>query len=398
MSRGVEIAMSKGYKIEHLIHTSSEITIVWDDGHESVFPSIWLLHACSCDRCGTSETGVRSVRLTEQPTRPDIVDASISTNGIAIDWGGNHRSEFEAIWLRGHCLSDKERRKRKPAPRPWGEELSNDLPYMDYNTVSSDPDAHLEFLETLRDKGVVLLRSVPPERERTEEIAGLVGKLRMTNYGIFELEAKPNPEISGDMAVALELHSDEPYRIEMPGITFFHVLQQSDAGGDSTMADGIWLAKTLKEREPEAYGILSNVPARHNRTLQEGRAFDVQAPVFSHDYLGQVTGIRVNDRGMAPVDCAVEMVEPFYDALRKLLTLIYSGEGRVTVKLQPGEMMVFNNQRLLHGREAFDPSRSHRHVRSCHVDLDEFHSRLRVAYHERGRVEAWMNLNANAPT
>ena len=33
-------------------------------------------------------------------------------------------------------------------------------------------------------------------------------------------------------------------------------------------------------------------------------------------------------------------------------------------------MTVFNNQRLLHNREGFDPARSYRHVRSCHVDLD----------------------------
>jgi gamma-butyrobetaine dioxygenase len=218
----------------------------------------------------------------------------------------------------------------------------------------------------------------------------------MTNYGIFELESKPKPEIVGDMAVALELHTDEPYRIEPPAITFFHVLAQSDAGGESTMADGLWLAEALRARDPQAFETLCAVPARHNRTLKEGRAFDVAAPIFPRDDLGRVTGIRLNDRGMAPVDCAQEMVEPFYDALRTLLAMIYAGEGRVTVKLQPGEMMVFNNQRLLHGRTGFDPARSHRHVRSCHVDLDEFHSRLRVAYRARNSPEAWRPMTSAA--
>ncbi|KUJ76884.1 hypothetical protein AVO45_10345 [Ruegeria marisrubri] len=274
--------------------------------------------------------------------------------------------------------------------------MADRLTYFSYTDVASDSDCHLAFLETLRDDGVLILKDVPASRERTEEIAGLVGRLHLTNYGIFELESKPKPEIAGDMAIALELHTDEPYRIEIPAITFFHVLKQSDAGGDSTMADGLWLAKRLEEKNPRAFEILKTVKARHNRTLKEGRAFDVQAPIFPTDSYGRVTGLRINDRGMAPVDCPVDLVEPFYDALRELLEMIYSGEGRVTVKLQEGEMMVFNNQRLLHGREGFDPARSHRHVRSCHVDLDEFHSRLRVAYRARGRLEAWRHMSSMA--
>jgi len=374
----------------------ARLALRWADGRESQFPSIWLLHACTCPACGTSETGVRHVRLTEHPARPEISAARLCDDAVEVDWGDGHVSRFDPVWLRAHCLSDAERRRRRPAPRPWGAELADALPRMDYATVASAADAHLAFLETLRDTGVVLLGDVPTDRARTEEIAGLVGKLRTTNYGIFELELKPKPEIAGDMAIALELHTDEPYRIEPPAITFFHVLAQSDAGGDSTMADGLWLARTLADRDPDAFETLATVPARHHRTLAEGRAFDVAAPIFPRDEFGRVTGIRLNDRGMAPVDCALDRVEPFYDALRKLLEMIYAGEGRVTVKLQPGEMMVFNNQRLLHGRTGYDPARSHRHVRSCHVDLDEFHSRLRVAYRVRNHPDAWRPMSSAA--
>jgi len=52
-------------------------------------------------------------------------------------------------------------------------------------------------------------------------------------------------------------------------------------------------------------------------------------------------------------------------------------------------MLVFNNQRLMHGRSAFDPNSGNRHVRSCHVDLDEFHSGLRMAYQKAGSDKCW---------
>ena len=382
--------------IRNIEFTPDRLFVQWGDGHQSEFPSIWLLHACDCAQCGPSETGVRHIRLTQQSSRPEIVSVTRANGNAQVDWGNGHVSIFAPVWLRGHCLSKQERLRRQPAAEPWGAEMADRLTYLLYADVASDPDCHLTFLETLRDDGVLILKDVPVSRDRTEEIAGLVGKLHLTNYGIFELESKPRPEIAGDMAIALELHTDEPYRIEIPAITFFHVLKQSDAGGDSTMADGLWLAKRLEEKNSEAFEILKTIKARHNRTLKEGRAFEIQAPIFPTDSYGRVSGIRVNDRGMAPVDCAIEFVEPFYDALRELLELIYSGEGRVTVKLKEGEMMVFNNQRLLHGREGFDPSRSHRHVRSCHVDLDEFHSRLRVAYRERNDLEAWRFMTSMA--
>ena len=63
------------------------------------------------------------------------------------------------------------------------------------------------------------------------------------------------------------------------------------------------------------------------------------------------------------------MTELFYDALRPLMKMIYSAEETVKFRIKTGEMLIFNNHRLLHGRTGFDPS-SGRHVRLVHVDLD----------------------------
>jgi alpha-ketoglutarate-dependent taurine dioxygenase len=100
--------------------------------------------------------------------------------------------------------------------------------------------------------------------------------------------------------------------------------------------------------------------------------------------------VRLLDRAMAPVDCPFDQVAGFYDALRELLSLSYGGEGLIEFKLQAGEMLVFNNQRLMHGRTGFDASNSPRHIRSCHVDLDEFYSRLRIIYARRQDARRWM--------
>ena len=95
------------------------------------------------------------------------------------------------------------------------------------------------------------------------------------------------------------------------------------------------------------------------------------------------------------MDADPDNTELFYDALRPLMKMIYSAEETVTFKIKTGEMLIFNNHRLLHGRTGFDPS-SDRHVRIVHVDLDEFHSRLRVSLRRSNNPDEWMFLGPGA--
>jgi gamma-butyrobetaine dioxygenase len=51
---------------------------------------------------------------------------------------------------------------------------------------------------------------------------------------------------------------------------------------------------------------------------------------------------------------------------------------RLNLKMDTGDMLVFDNRRVLHGREAFDPNSGQRHLHGCYVDRVEFDSRLRL--------------------
>ena len=50
-------------------------------------------------------------------------------------------------------------------------------------------------------------------------------------------------------------------------------------------------------------------------------------------------------------------------------------------RLQPGDLVVFNNRRVFHGRTQFDPASGARHLRGSYVDLDAFRDRWRVLAH-----------------
>ena len=57
--------------------------------------------------------------------------------------------------------------------------------------------------------------------------------------------------------------------------------------------------------------------------------------------------------------------------------------------LTPGQAIIYDNQRVLHGQTAFGPEGGRRHLRLCTIDRDQFHSRLRRLreQHERAGVD-----------
>jgi hypothetical protein len=52
----------------------------------------------------------------------------------------------------------------------------------------------------------------------------------------------------------------------------------------------------------------------------------------------------------------------------------------------------------MHGRLAFDPNRKFRHLRSCHIDRDQVHSRLRLLAAAFAPEEADLVLPAGMST
>jgi hypothetical protein len=51
---------------------------------------------------------------------------------------------------------------------------------------------------------------------------------------------------------------------------------------------------------------------------------------------------------------------------------------QVVLKIQPGDVVVFNNRRMLHGRNSFStttPGPIGRHLEGCYVNIDEFKNR-----------------------
>ena len=57
-------------------------------------------------------------------------------------------------------------------------------------------------------------------------------------------------------------------------------------------------------------------------------------------------------------------------------SLIHDKKFTVKFSLQAGDILCFDNRRVLHGRTSFDPNSGQRHLQGYYMDRDEISGRL----------------------
>jgi gamma-butyrobetaine dioxygenase len=354
-----------------------EVVVRWRDGAHSRFHALFLR-----DNCPTGLHPKTRERLWDW----DEIDAGVRalTGAIADDglleiaFSDGHASRFDPAWLRRHRYDDAGRAERRPAPVLWDATIAEAAPWFDARAVLDDDAALLQFLLAVRDTGFALLHHMPHRGKACEEIAHRVAFTRETNFGIgFDVISKPDPNNQAYTHDALLAHTDLANREMPPGVQFLHCLEFQAAGGESTLVDGFHAAEQLRAADADAFDLLTRVPVAYRFHDTD---WDVRwrAPVIALDPEGGYHEVRYNPGIGAPFDVAPDLVKPLYAALGQLAKRLKDPANRLSFKLKPGDMMVFNNRRVLHGREAFDPNTGPRHLQGCYVDLDEWHSRIRV--------------------
>ena len=104
----------------------------------------------------------------------------------------------------------------------------------------------------------------------------------------------------------------------------------------------------------------------------------IHKPVITLDHAGAIQEIRFNAHLVDLIDLPLETVDAWYRAYRAFMRLTRDPAFRLSFRMAAGEMTAFDNRRILHGREAFNPATGNRHLHGCYVDRVEFDSRMRM--------------------
>jgi len=361
------------------------LQIDWGDGHQSRFHPIWLRHQCECEHCGTPVNAVRALRLHHIPDDISIKHCELDHQTIKTIWSEKgHLSQYNARWLRDHCYSERERKARKHQPILWDSSITENSPVFDFRDAEANSSTRLTMLETVADYGFCKIENLPVEPAQSHRLINLVGVQRQTHFGSYTLSKKPSVNNVGDITHELPPHSDETYRTSTIGITVFQVMRPSSDGGHSTLMDGFEAARRLQEQFPDDYTRLTRLPIftqRYDPDHADGelpRWYQCRLPMIQLDADGDISGVRINERQISPIDLPASQIDDCYRAIRRLMSIVYNPDLLISFALKTGEGLLINNQRLLHGRTAFEAEKPGRSMLTSSVDLEDFYSNLRV--------------------
>lgn len=355
----------------------------WQDGTVDRLPAVWLRDNGQDAATRHPGNGQRLLTIHDIPPDIRIASAILTENG---DLDLVFAPDGHATRLAGEWLRRTLHRAPPPGPALW--DASHRIVRGHWPAVAAEAGALRDWLAAVAEDGVALLTDVPCSDGAVEQVIARFGYVRETNYGrIFDVRSEIDPSNLAYTGLGLQVHTDNPYRDPVPGLQLLHCLASSAEGGDSIVVDGFMAAERLKEADWEAFAWLARTPVPFRYAGPEVE-LAAMAPIIALGLEGGPVEIRFNNRSLGTPVLAPAAIGPWYAAYRAFARLLDSADLQVVFKLSPGELLIVDNRRILHGRTAYSARAGERHLQGAYADRDGLLSTLAVLRRRQGSGEA----------
>lgn len=369
--------MADGAAMPDVAVTAEGTSLVARFADGAVLPihPLWLRERCR-------DAASLDARTEQRLYNPSDLDPAIAISDIAdlragvfdISFTDGHSARFTAADIGAEICGGAG--DTAPAPVRWNATAA--APRTIDWRACADEAIQLAALHDFLVHGYIILNHVASRPGAVLDVARCFGFPRETNFGLlFDVRSVPEANDLAYTSLALDPHTDNPYRAPVPGIQLLHCLTNGTPGGLSTLVDGLAVAEALRTEAPALFDVLAATSVRF-RYVDAETELIASAPLIELDADRRFSAIHYSPR----LDC-VPLLPPgtlqiFYEARRRLDRMLKSDAFERRFRLDDGYLMMFDNRRLLHGRTGFDPTAGLRHLQGCYIDADGPRSRYRV--------------------
>ncbi|KAK4187663.1 hypothetical protein QBC35DRAFT_498256 [Podospora australis] len=334
---------------------------------------LWLRDACNCSRCVDPHSGQKTFATTKLIYRPSITKAELDTDGnLTVHWIGDvlskdNNGHHVSLWTREElalaCANGRPRIQLHPPVQRtlWDQKTmqamlddgSCRVDYADWMREDGSSEAFWRAFETLCRTGLIMVQGVPSDEKSVERIASRIGQLQHTFYGwTWDVKNKPQAENVAYTNQFLGLHQDLQYHNPIPRLQLLHCLANECDGGESLFSDGLLAAAEIERKHLKIYQILKNTNVEYGYE-KGGHHYAASRPVIgTHNRV-----YRESIHWAPPFQTTFRTNDPYLPAWVNAANVfqrsIEAPDRVLQVKLQEGECVIFDNHRVLHGRNEF---------------------------------------------
>ena len=342
------------------------------------FHAIWLRDNAQDDETRDQINGQRLIALKEIPSETWVSDARVEADSLVITFKPENKViRYDFDWLMENNYDEVKNLKRgwiSQDHETWDSDLAY-VPSCDFDKLIKRNKLTLKWLADVRKYGFGKITNGPITEGALFKVIELFGYVRETNYGKhFEVRTEVNPSNLAFTGLALQAHTDNPYRDPVPTLQLLYCLESSAAGGENMLVDGFKAITRLREENEEYFDLLSNYSARFEYKNNKDVHLKSRRPIIELSSNGELLAIRFNNRSMSAVnDVPFDKMENWYSAYRRLGEIIDDPNMEITFRLNPGEAFIVDNTRVLHARKGYSGT-GKRWLQGCYSDKDGLNS------------------------
>lgn len=291
---------------------------------------------------------------------------------VAVTWS----EAPEQTWISQHTLASLLAPAPPTPPALWhtGEDASTTKG--DVTAVLKSDDALAAWVSDIAHVGFGILGGFKGGHDEVDALASRIGYVKSTIFGS-TWDLASDVDHHDDTAYTqsfLAPHTDGTYMHEAPGLQMFCCTERDGTGGESVIVDAFAIAETLRNEHPEDFEVLTrvSVPGHY---IEPGVELRTSRPAIRLDESGAVVQISMNNYDRSPMHLPPAEMDTFYRAYGRLHDLANERSRWKSIRLEAGDVLINDNWRVLHGRQAYTGGR--RFV-GCYLGHEDLESRIRT--------------------
>ncbi|CAG8792194.1 2957_t:CDS:1, partial [Gigaspora rosea] len=172
-------------------------------------------------------------------------------------------------------------------------------------------------------------------------------------------------------------------------LQFLHCLKNSVKGGSSLFADSFTAVQRFKSAYPADFLLLTQTPLTFHY-INDGHHMHYNRPIIAMDQFNDEFYVNYAPPFQGPIESLLPQhpllyneendikIFEFYKAYKRFSSFIEDDDLKFKVTLKPGELAIFANRRVLHGRTSFDQQSAERHLKGAYLDFCALKDKFRI--------------------